>query len=1023
MTRPDSAAGTQPLPDPRGHFGEYRVIALLGEGVMGAVYEAEQKHPRRHVALKVIRPGLASSELLRRFEHEAAVLARLQHPGIAQIHEAGTFDVPGGGVQPYFAMELVRGAPLTRYASDRALDTRARLELMVKICDAVQHAHQRGIIHRDLKPANILVDELGQPKILDFGVARLTDSDVQTTTMHTDVGQIIGTLPYMSPEQASGRPDELDTRSDVYALGVVCYELLAGRLPYDLHKQLLHEAVRIIREEEPSRLSSVNRSLRGDVETIVGKALEKDKSRRYQSAGELSTDIQRFLRHEAIAARPAGTWYQVAKFARRNRILVGGVTATFVALAAGLVVSSIQYVEAANARDLAETRRKTAEAAQAAEAAQRKVAVTNAEKAAAINQFLLDMLGSADLQHIGREAKVSQALAAASTKVGASFADNPEVELGIQDLLARTYISLGMFDEAEPHARRSIELAEQLPGVQTVTRYSGVLSLASVKSARGDHVGAESMLRASYTQASRDFGPEAPTTLNLMGQLANELRFLGRLEESEVLYRELLRVRREHDGTDSRMTHIALNSLAVLLHSSDRPAEAEPLYREAAEIGERLWGPDNEDTLTANFNLASIQRDLGNLEQAEQRMAELVPRFRRVFGDAHVKTATVVHHLGCVYDRLGRWREALPLVEESVHTLVRVQGARTLEVAEFEHDLARIQLRLGDPALASDLLRDVVDVRSELLGSAHRLTLDARTLLANALVAAGQYAEAEPEFLGLIEAVPRAFGPDDRITAILFNSYGQMLSRAGRHEECLTMSERALDILLRAFPPDDRDTAITQYNLMHALADLGRKEEAAAEATDVVARFARVFGPEHPNTTTAKLGAVRILRDVERFDEALELNQVALGGGRAALGDKHPQVAATLTRLGRSHLMRGDAAGALAPLEDALSKYEAATESSVNEVADCRGALGECLTKLARFAEAEALLLEAHRALTAARLADQTDIQRIERCLAELYARWNAVEPDAARAAQAVEWQAKAQAIQVPAEPRSEAKK
>jgi tetratricopeptide (TPR) repeat protein/predicted Ser/Thr protein kinase len=1029
VPRPDSAPSAQHFPDSLGHFGQYRVVALLGEGGMGAVYEAEQQNPRRRVALKVIRPGLASSELLRRFEHEAALLARLQHPGIAQIHEAGTLDLPGGTKQPYFAMELVRGEPLTLYASDHGLDTRARLALMVEICGAVQHAHQRGIIHRDLKPANILVDETGHPKILDFGVARLTDSDVQTTTMHTDVGQIIGTLPYMSPEQASGLPEDLDTRSDVYALGVIAYELLAGKLPYDLQKQMLHEAVRIIREEEPSRLSSVNRSLRGDVETIVAKALEKDKSRRYASAGEMGTDIQRFLRDEAIAARPASTWYQISKFARRNRVLVAGVGATFAALAVGLVVSSIQYIEATRARDLAETRRKTAEVAQAAEAAQREIADTNAAKAAAINQFLLDMLGSADLQNIGREAKVSQALAAASTEVGKSFADKPDVELGIRDILARTYISLGMFDEAEPHARRALELTDRsvgwrVSGASTVSRFSCVLSLASVLSARGEHAAAGSMLRESHARAVRELGSDDASTLNLSSELANELRLLERFDESETLYRELLRVRREKEGTDSRLTHIALNSLAVLLQGRGRPAEAEPLYREAVEIGQRLWGPDNEDTLTASFNLALVQQNLGRAEEAEQRMADLVPRFRRVFGDAHVKTAAVMHHLGCIYDRNGKWREALPLVEEAVRILSHVQGARTIEVADYESALALVQLNLDDPVKASATLRDVVGVRTELLGAEHRETLDARNTLANALVASGRGAEAEPEYRALIEAVPRVYGADDRFTSIVFNSYGQMLSSAGRYEECLSMTRRSLEILVRAFPPDDRDRAITQYNLMCALDDVGQKQEAAAEAPDVAARFERVFGPRHPNTAHVKNGAARILRDAGRFDEAEKLYQAVLDLRREAFGEPHAQVAATLTALGKLRLLRGDAAGALGMLEDALSMCEATSGSGSLQAADCRGILGECLTKLARFAEAETLLVAAHEAITAARPTGRKDNRSTERLLAELYASWNAAEPDSARAAKAAEWQAKAEMNHVPAEDaRPDAKK
>jgi eukaryotic-like serine/threonine-protein kinase len=298
--------------------GHYKVIRLIGAGGMGSVYEAEQEQPKRRVALKVIKSEHATPELLRRFQREAEALARLQHPGIAQIYEAGTAD-SGAGEQPYFAMEFIaHGQRLTAYAESHRLNVRQRLALMAQVCDAVHHAHQRGLIHRDLKPANILVDEGGHPKVLDFGVARVTDSDAHT--IQTDIGQLVGTLAYMSPEQAMADPLELDIRSDVYALGVVLYELLAGKLPYPISGKV-HEAVMTIRQEDPAPLSSIKRIYRGDIETIVAKALEKDKQRRYASAAGLAADIRRHLNDEPIVARPASVGYQLQKFARRHKAI------------------------------------------------------------------------------------------------------------------------------------------------------------------------------------------------------------------------------------------------------------------------------------------------------------------------------------------------------------------------------------------------------------------------------------------------------------------------------------------------------------------------------------------------------------------------------------------------------------------------------------------------------------------------------------------------------------------------------
>jgi len=314
-------------------IGRYLVLRELGSGGMGTVYEAEQDNPRRAVALKVIRAGLASPELVRRFTREAQFLGRLHHPGIAQVYEAGVTE----SGQPYFAMELIRGATLDAYVRQHAVDVPARLGLFVRICDAVQHAHDKGVIHRDLKPGNILVDDAGQPRILDFGVARATDADLRTTTCATEIGQLVGTLGYMSPEQVIADPAHIDQRSDVYALGVILFELLADRLPYPLVGLPLYEAARVICYQEPAAIGSIDSRLRGDVETIAARALEKDPTRRYPSAGELAADIRRHLTHEPIRARPASAVYLLRKFARRHKALVAGVAGVMAALLLGLI--------------------------------------------------------------------------------------------------------------------------------------------------------------------------------------------------------------------------------------------------------------------------------------------------------------------------------------------------------------------------------------------------------------------------------------------------------------------------------------------------------------------------------------------------------------------------------------------------------------------------------------------------------------------------------------------------------------
>ncbi|MEM7167276.1 MAG: serine/threonine-protein kinase, partial [Planctomycetota bacterium] len=332
-------------------IGSYRVLAKLGEGGMGVVYRVEQENPRRIAALKVIRPGYATSEMLRRFEHEAQLLGRLQHDGIARIYEAGTADL-GFGPQPFFAMEYVDGPTLTEYTRKQQLTTDQRLELLARICDAVQHAHEKGVIHRDLKPGNILIAEGGQPKILDFGVARATDSDIQVTTLQTTPGQVIGTLQYMSPEQASGDPEQLDVSSDVYSLGVIGYELLSGQLPHDLGGRMIHEAVRIVVEDDPQPLSQISTIHRGDVDTIVGKAMAREKTRRYRTALEFASDIRRYLKNEPIQARPPSSLYYLRKFAQRHRGLTASILIVFLLICAFAVQKAIdnQRLTATNDR-------------------------------------------------------------------------------------------------------------------------------------------------------------------------------------------------------------------------------------------------------------------------------------------------------------------------------------------------------------------------------------------------------------------------------------------------------------------------------------------------------------------------------------------------------------------------------------------------------------------------------------------------------------------------------------------------
>jgi non-specific serine/threonine protein kinase/serine/threonine-protein kinase len=419
-------------------IGHYTIQSVIASGGMGTVFKAVQESPHRTVALKVMKAGVNSAAELRRFEFEAQLLGRLRHPGIAQIYEAGTHCEEGSSV-PFFAMEYIPNAKnIIQYAQDKNLGTRERLELFAQVCEAVHHGHQKGIIHRDLKPGNILIGSSGEPRVIDFGVARATDSDMALTQHQTDVGQLVGTVQYMSPEQCEADPLDIDTRSDVYSLGIVLYELLCGRLPYDLHQVPVFEATRVIRNQVPPRPGKVNPKLRGDLETIMLKALEKDRDRRYQSAAELDQDVRRYLGGNAITAHPASSIYQLRVFARRTKGFLAAASVVAVVLVAGVIVSSTLYFRSRNYQ------------------IQTYALEAKAQGAQDYLQDVIDSIGNL----WGDRVPVSRLLKTFGDNIEKRFADQPEVEAEVRYKLAQKYDFLSMF-KGGPEAREFAAMAKE----------------------------------------------------------------------------------------------------------------------------------------------------------------------------------------------------------------------------------------------------------------------------------------------------------------------------------------------------------------------------------------------------------------------------------------------------------------------------------------------------------------------------------------------------------------------------------
>ena len=564
-------------------IGPYRIVRELGRGGMGVVYLAERDRPSRRVALKVIRPDITSRHTLRRFEQEANALAQLQHPGIAQVYDAGAAGVRTlGGAQieqPYLAMQLVDGVRLDDYVAARAPEPAARLELLAQIADAVHHAHLKGVIHRDLKPANILVQG-DAPVILDFGVARIVtpDRSVERASWHTNAGKLLGTIPYMSPEQIDGDPARVDARSDVYALGVIAFEALAGELPHVLESPALLEAARIIREEPPRRLGAIDARYRGDVETIVATALEKAPERRYASAAELAADLRRVVRHEPITARPATALYQLAKFARRNRAIVTGSIIAVAALVVGLVLALGQAGIANRARDDAERR-------------------------------LQDALAQGDF------------------------------------LINSVVTRLSMMPEADP-LRESIvedvhafyvELAPEHPDNVDVQRglWESLRLLASLSMERGNPTRAAELMRESHALVVRmhDAHPERE---DVRFQYGYSLRLLGQYTggKDEALFdesREILgRLADEHpdDPLHARELASTLQILAGFARARGDLDGAVERCREAVALLERAQPRDDDEVRGATF-VASALLHLGNLLYQQKDPARAESTYRR----------------------------------------------------------------------------------------------------------------------------------------------------------------------------------------------------------------------------------------------------------------------------------------------------------------------------------------------------------------------------------------------------------
>jgi non-specific serine/threonine protein kinase/serine/threonine-protein kinase len=783
-------------------IGRYEIRKVIASGGMGTVYEAVQDHPHRLVALKVLRSGAASSQAMKRFQHEAEILGRLRHPNIAQIHDAGTFD-EGEGAQPYFAMELVKGEPLMGYADARKLGIRERLALFAKVCDAVQYAHHKGIIHRDLKPDNILVDDFNEPKILDFGVARATDSDIQATTLRTDIGQLIGTVPYMSPEQVTGDPTELDTRSDVYSLGVVLYELMCGRLPHDLKNKAIPDAVRVIREDDPTPLSSVSRVYRGDVETIVAKALEKERERRYQSPADLAADVRHYLADEPIVARPASTFYQLRKFARRNKVLVTGVAGMFALLLLGTIGTTTGYFRS-NAQ---------------------------AEKATAINEFLMWMISLPNpieetrglptaLPH-DHSTSLADLLDEATAHLDTALAEWPLERASLHERFGLTYRGLNNQPKWRENLERAYELRRQWLGEDDPVTLATLPSLAHYFNQVGQHDEAERRFQKAAEGLERVAGTQDRRTLNAMRGWGRCLgTFQRRFDEAAPMLAETLATQRMMFGDDDPATLGTANDYLEVLFEARRSQEAEQLAREFLEICISAFGDENAWAVAFEKHLGFSLLELGDPAGAEKHLRHVLSVLESTTGYLSTDISITSVRLGYALTRQDRAGEAVAL------------------------------------------MRDVVDETRAKAPDDHMATLLAVYRLGYFLLTAvNDPAGAEPHLRWARDAFTRVFSESHPLTMFSMEQLGIALREQGKYQDAAEQLEKAMQSRASVHGENFVRTLRTTLDLADAIAGLGRLEEADRLYEDVIARATTSYGSEHGFTRRTKLRFVRFLRD------------------------------------------------------------------------------------------------------------------------------------------------------------------
>jgi non-specific serine/threonine protein kinase/serine/threonine-protein kinase len=770
---PDDSTRDDPLPPEStpGHIRNYRFLEKVGEGGMGEVYLADQERPvRRRVAIKLIKVGMDTKQVVARFESERQALAMMNHPSIAKVFDAGATEQG----RPYFAMEYVKGEPSTTYCDRHRLNTRERLELFMQICDGVQHAHQRGIIHRDIKPSNVLVQLQGDkpvPKIIDFGVAKATELRLTEKTVFTQAGVLIGTPEYMSPEQAEMTRLDIDTRTDVYSLGVLLYELLVGALPFEpkeLRKGGFDEIRRKIRQDEPLRPStrfdtlgdisvesaknrrtdptSLSRRLRGDLDWITMRALEKDRTRRYGSPEELAADVRHHLNDEPVLASPPSAAYQVGKFVRRHRggVLAAGVVALAMLVGFGGVI--IGLVRATRAERIAIQEAETAKLE--ADRANRE-----AQTAQQVSDFLVDLFEVSDPSEArGNTITAREILNEGAEKIEQELRDEPLVHARLMNTMGRVYQNLGLFPEAERLLEGAVRIREKELG-QTHAELAAALA------------------DLGWLQQRR-----------------------GRFDEALALDERALAIREEQLGREHVETGWSLYHLGVLHAMMGRLPESWSYYERALPIFENQLQPDDRALIWCLNDMGIIQQYQENYTEARRYMERALEIRERTLPVDHPDIANGQNNLGNLLMLMGKYAEARRLLERSLATQEKALGANHRDVGFTLESLGALLLRDGDPKAARELLQRSREIMEKTLEPDHPELARTLNSLAVASRDLGEYDKAESLFKQALSIRERALAPDHLEIAQSLLDYAALLRDVVRSTEADALEARAESI-------------------------------------------------------------------------------------------------------------------------------------------------------------------------------------------------------------------------------------